>query len=164
MLNTLVWLQIQATKDRFKAKRQKAKAVFDDIRQLWERRYQEVITRYQEVIDQIQADEDASLTSLTDQDKLRAALMSHAGTSERMVTSAGDVALLQVTEQLTSCLNDVESRGRTTGEVKVISEVTFGSENASAIKSAMSMLGSVQILFLLSVLIVNGSIHILLCL
>ena len=138
MLNTF---QIQTTKDHFKARRQKAKAVFDDIRQHLER-------RYQEVIDQIQADEDASLTSLADYDKLRAALLSHAGTSERMVTSAGDVALLQVTEQLTSCLNDVESRGRTTGEV-VISEVIFDSKNVSAIKSAVSMLGNVQILFLL---------------
>ena len=147
----LITFQIQATKDHFKARRQKAKAVFDDIRQHLER-------RYQEVIDQIQADEDASLTSLADHDKLRAALMSHAGTSERMVTSAGDVALLQVTEQLTSCLNDVESRGRTTGEVKAISGVTFDSKNVSAIKSAVSMLGNVQIFFLLSVLVFNGSI------
>ena len=148
MLNTF---QIQATKDHFKARRQKAKAVFDDICQHLER-------RYQEVIDQIQAEEDASLTSLADHDKLRAALMSHAGTSERMVTSAGDVALLQVTEQLTSCLNDVESRGRTTGEVNAISGVTFDSKNVSAIKLAVSMLGNVQILFLLSVLVFNGSI------
>ena len=130
-------VQIQATKDYFKARRQKAKAVFNDI-------YQHLKRRYQEIIDQIQADEDASLTSLADHDKLRAALKSHAGTSERMLTSAGDVALLQVTEQLTSRLNDVESRGRSTSKVKAISDMTFDSKTVSTIKSAVSKLGKVK--------------------
>ena len=135
---SVVLFQIQATKDHFKARRQKAKAVFDDIRQHLER-------RYQEVIDQIQADEDASLTSLADHDKLRAALTSHAGTSERMLTSAGDVALLQVTEQLTSRLNDMESRGRSTGKVKAVGDLKFNSKTVSTIKSAVSKLGKVRV-------------------
>ena len=126
--------QITAVKVKFKAMHGKVKDFFDDIQQSVEKRRQEVSSL-------VQAEEDTAMTSLADLEKDRAAMTSHAGTIDHLVTSAPDDGLLQTLKQLTSRLNTLESESGTTDKVKAVSDISFDTQMLTRLKSDLSTLG-----------------------
>ena len=117
--------------------RRKVKDVFDDLQQCVEK-------RRQQVNDLIQAEEKTAMTSLTDMEKERAAVTSHAGTIDHIVTSSPDDGLLLMLKQLASRLNDLESQIGTTDKVKTIGEISFDDQILTRLKSDLFDLGKVD--------------------
>ena len=117
--------------------RRKVEDVFDDLLQCVEK-------RRQQVNDLIQAEEKTAITSLTDMEKERAAVTSHAGTIDHIVTSSPDDGLLLMLKQLASRLNDLESQTGTTDKVKTIGEISFDDQILTRLKSDLFDLGKVD--------------------
>ena len=117
--------------------RRKVKDVFDDLQQCVEKRRQQVNVL-------IQAEEKTAMTSLTDMEKERAAVTSHAGTIDHIVTSSPDDGLLLMLKQLASRLNDLESQTGTTDKVKTIGEISFDDQILTRLKSDLFDLGKVD--------------------
>ena len=117
--------------------RRKVEDVFDDFLQCVEK-------RRQQVNDLIQAEEKTAITSLTDMEKERAAVTSHAGTIDHIVTSSPDDGLLLMLKQLASRLNDLESQIGTTDKVKTIGEISFDDQILTRLKSDLFHLGKVD--------------------
>ena len=114
--------------------RRKVNDVFDDLQLCVEKRRQEINR-------QITTEEEAAMTSLTQLDKERAAMTSHAGTVEQLVASAPDDALLEMLCDLTSRLNDLELQTGTSDKVGTVVDVTFESQKLSHLKTSVSTLG-----------------------
>ncbi|KAK7088731.1 transcription intermediary factor 1-beta-like [Littorina saxatilis] len=129
--------QMNAAKDMFKNMRRKVKEVFDDIQQCAER-------RRQQANDLIQKEEDATMTSLDETEKARAAMTSHSGNIDHLVTSAPDDALLQMLQQLKARLDDLESESEPIAKVKDVVDIDFDSHLLTRLKSDLSKLGEIQ--------------------
>ena len=114
--------------------RRKVNDVFDDLQLCVEKRRQEINR-------QITTEEEAAMTSLTQLDKERAAMTSHAGTVEQLVALAPDDALLEMLGDLTSRLNDLELQTGTKDKTATVGDVTFDSDKLSQLKSAIAELG-----------------------
>ena len=114
--------------------RKKVKDTFDDLQQ-------SVKKRRLEVNAQIQAEEDAIMTSLSQLEKNRTAIKCSASTVEKLVTSAPDIALLDMLGKLTSRLSDLELLTGTSDKMGTVVDVTFESQKLSYLKSAVSTLG-----------------------
>ena len=97
--------------------------------------------RRQEINRQITIEEEAAMASLTQVDKERAAMTSHAVTVEQLVTSAPDDALLKMLNDLTSRLNDLELQTGTKNKMETVCDVTFDSNKLTQLKSAIAELG-----------------------
>ena len=125
----------KAVKDRFKRMRSKVKDVFDDVQQCVEKRRREVNSL-------ITTEETAALALLTELDKERAAMRSHAATLEQLVASAPDDDLLEMLSKLTSRLSELELQTGTTEKIEAIADVTFDSPKLHELKAAIAELGS----------------------
>ncbi|XP_070182645.1 transcription intermediary factor 1-beta-like [Littorina saxatilis] len=128
--------QMKAAKEKFKGMHKKVNDVFDDLQQCSEK-------RRQQVHDLIQKEEDATVTSLAEMEKARAAMTSNSSNIDRLVTSAPDDALLQMLNQLKSRLDDLESESGKTAKVKDVGDIVFDSQLLARLKSDLSKLGNV---------------------
>ncbi|XP_070182859.1 transcription intermediary factor 1-beta-like [Littorina saxatilis] len=128
--------QMKAAKEKFKGMHKKVNDVFDDLQQSSEK-------RRQQVHDLIQKEEDATMTSLAEMEKARAAMTSHSSNIDHLVTSAPDDALLQMLNHLKSRLDDLESESGTTAKVKDVGDIVFDSQLLTRLKSDLSKLGNV---------------------
>ena len=108
--------------------------VFDDLHHCVEMRRQEINR-------QIRTVEETAMASLTQLDKERAVMTSHAGTLEQLVTLAPDDALLEMLNDLTSRLNDLELQTGTKDRIATVCDVTFVSDKLTQLKSAIAELG-----------------------
>ena len=81
------------------------------------------------------------MTSLTQLDKERAVMTSHARIVEQLVASAPDDALLEMLCDLTSRLNDLELQTGTKDKMETVCDVTYDSEKMTQLKSAIGELG-----------------------
>ncbi|XP_070204121.1 transcription intermediary factor 1-beta-like [Littorina saxatilis] len=109
---TALAAQIKESNDILKVMRKKVNDTFDDLEQCMKKRRQEVNTL-------IQAEEDATMTSLAEQEKWRAAFALNAASVGNVVQSASGGALLGMMEGLTSRLDDLESQTGTTPKMEV---------------------------------------------
>ncbi|XP_070177766.1 transcription intermediary factor 1-beta-like [Littorina saxatilis] len=128
--------QMKGAREKFKGMHKKVNNVFDDLQQCSEK-------RRQQVHDLIQKEEDATMTSLAEMEKARAAMTSNSSNIDHLVTSAPDDALLQMLNQLKSRLDDLESESGTTAKVKDVDDIVFDSQLLSRLKSDLSKLGNV---------------------
>ncbi|XP_070182864.1 transcription intermediary factor 1-beta-like [Littorina saxatilis] len=129
--------QMKAAKEKFKGMHKKVNDVFDDLQQCSEK-------RRQQVHDLIQKEEDATMTSLAEMEKARAAMTSNSSNIDHLVTSAPDDALLQMLNQLKSRLDDLESESGKTAMVKDVGDIVFDSQLQTRLKSDLSELGEIQ--------------------
>ncbi|KAK7089153.1 hypothetical protein V1264_025020 [Littorina saxatilis] len=129
--------QMKAAKETFKGMHNKVNNVFDDLQQCSEK-------RRQQVHDLIQKEEDATVTSLAEMEKARAAMTSNSSNIDHLVTSAPDDALLQMLNQLKSRLDDLESESGKTAKVKDVGDIVFYSQLLTRLKSDLSKLGEIQ--------------------
>ncbi|XP_070182865.1 transcription intermediary factor 1-beta-like [Littorina saxatilis] len=120
--------QMKAAKEKFKGMHKKVNDVFDDLQQSSEK-------RRQQVHDLIQKEEDATVTSLAEMEKARAAMTSNSSNIDHLVTSAPDDALLQMLNHLKSRLDDLESESGTTAKVKDVGDIVFDSQLLTRLKS-----------------------------
>ncbi|XP_070182851.1 uncharacterized protein [Littorina saxatilis] len=128
---------MKAAKEKFKGMHKKVNKVFDDLQQCSEK-------QRQQVHDLIQKEEDATMTSLVEMEKTRAAMTSNSSNIDHLVTSAPDDALLQMLNQLKSRLDDLESESGTTAKVKDVGDIVFDSQLLTRLKSDLSKLGKIQ--------------------
>ncbi|XP_070182869.1 transcription intermediary factor 1-beta-like [Littorina saxatilis] len=120
--------QIKAAKEKFKGMHKKVNDVFDDLQQCSEK-------RRQQVHDLIQKEEDATMTALTEMEKVGTAMTSHSSNIDHHVTSAPDDTLLQMLKHLKSRLDDLESESGTTAKVKDVGDIVFDSQLLTRLKS-----------------------------
>ena len=126
--------QIKEVKDRFKVLRKRVKDTFDDLQQSVKRRRLEVNAL-------IQAEEDVIMTSVTQLERLKAMVKANASTIEQLVTSAPDVALLDMLGKLTSRLGDLKQQSGTADKTTTVVDVTFEAQKLNSLKTNVSNLG-----------------------
>ncbi|KAK7087694.1 hypothetical protein V1264_021711 [Littorina saxatilis] len=134
-METALAAQIKEVKDMFPSMRRKAKDTFDDLEQWVDKRRQEVNTL-------IQAEEDATMTSLAELEKWRAALALNTASVGKLVQSASGGALLGMVNSLTSRLNDLKSQTGTTRKVE-LTDLTFNLQKLDQLKSDIAYLGQI---------------------
>ena len=143
--------QITSVKDKFKVIRREVKDVFDDLQECVEK-------RCQQVNDLVQTEEVTALTSLTDLERVRTVMTSHAGTIDHIVTSSPDDGLLLMLEQLTLRFNNLEVQSRKTDTIKAVGNISFDDQILIRLKSDLSTLGKV-VCFAIAVAF-NGTLNI----
>ena len=99
--------------------------------------------RRQEVNKLIQAQEDASMTSLRELERLKTALASNAASVENLVDSAPEGALLSMLNNLSSRLDDLESQSGMTDRIKV-ADFILDSGKLNQVKADIASLGIVD--------------------
>ncbi|XP_070206144.1 E3 ubiquitin-protein ligase Midline-1-like [Littorina saxatilis] len=134
-IETALAAQIKDVKDMFPSMRRKVKDTFDDFEQWVEKRRQEVNTL-------IQAEEDATMTSLAELEKWRAALTLNTASVGKLVHSASGGALLGMVNSLKSRLNDLESQTGTTRKIETAA-LTFNLQKLNQLKSDIASLGQI---------------------
>ncbi|KAK7087687.1 uncharacterized protein [Littorina saxatilis] len=134
-METALAAQIKEVKDMFPSMRRKAKDTFDDLEQWVEKRRQEVNIL-------IQAEEDATMTSLAELEKWRAALVLPVASVGKLVQSASGGTLLGMVNSLTSRLNDLESQTGTTRKIEV-TDLTFNLQKLDQLKADIASLGQI---------------------
>ncbi|KAK7087696.1 uncharacterized protein [Littorina saxatilis] len=134
-METALAAQIKEVKSMFPSMRKKAKDTFDDLEQWVKKRRQEVNTL-------IQAEEDATRTSLAELEKWRAALALNTASVEKLVQSASGGALLGMVNSLTSRLNDLESQTGTTRKIET-ADLTFNLQKLDQLKADIASLGQI---------------------
>ncbi|XP_070204466.1 transcription intermediary factor 1-beta-like isoform X1 [Littorina saxatilis] len=134
-METALTAQIKEVKDMFPSMRRKAKDTFDDLEQWVEKRRQEVNIL-------IQAEEDATMTSLAELEKWRAALVLPVASVGKLVQSASGGTLLGMVNSLTSRLNDLESQTGTTRKIEV-TDLTFNLQKLDQLKADIASLGQI---------------------
>ncbi|XP_070204463.1 E3 ubiquitin-protein ligase TRIM33-like isoform X2 [Littorina saxatilis] len=132
-METALSAQIKEVKGMFPSMRRKAKDTFDDLEQWVKKRRQEVNTL-------IQAEEDATMTSLAELEKWRAALALNTASVGKLVQSASGGALLGMVNSLKSRLNDLESQTGTTRKIETAA-LTFNFQKLDQLKSDIASLG-----------------------
>ena len=131
-----ILLQIQKAKNKFKAVRKKIKDTFDDLQQLVEQ-------RRREAEQEVQAQEDVTMTSLKAWETSRAALASNASTVEKLVSTAPPAALLGMAADLTSRLDQLQSHTATAtaGQLARLPEFAVDSEALRELQAGILTLG-----------------------
>ena len=90
----------------------------------------------------IRTDEESCMTSLTDVERDRGAVTSHARTVEHLVETAPDDALLDMLDKLTSRLKEVKKQSEMRDdEVDVDIGVTIDAVIVEQLKSTIAQLG-----------------------
>ena len=129
--------QIREVKDRFKVMWKKVKDAFDDLQQNLKRRRQEVNAL-------IQSEEEAVSASLAGLERNRAAVKSNAGTVEKLVSSASDVALLDMLSKLATRLDNLglqSGKAAQEGRGAGVLDVTFDQQRLNSLKGHIANLG-----------------------
>ncbi|KAK7087683.1 hypothetical protein V1264_021700 [Littorina saxatilis] len=134
-METALAAQIKEVKDMFPSMRRKVKDTFNDLEQWVEKRRQEVNTL-------IQAEEDATMTSLAELEKWRAALALNTASVGKLVQSASGGALLGMVNSLTTRLNDLESQTGTTRKIEA-ADLTFNLQKLDQLKADIASLGQI---------------------
>ncbi|KAK7089835.1 transcription intermediary factor 1-beta-like [Littorina saxatilis] len=132
---TALATEIQEVTDTFKVMRKKANDTFDDLEQCLKKRRQEVNKL-------IQADEDATMTSLAELEKWRAALALNAASVGNVVQSASGGSLLGMMKGLTSRLDDLESQTGTTRKMEV-KDLTLDLQKLDQLRADIVSLGQI---------------------
>ena len=89
----------------------------------------------------IEAKEDDATALLPELENLRAALILNAATMDKVMESAPDLPLLGMVTNLTSRLNNLESRTRTTNRITV-EDFNLESQSLSQLKTSIARLGT----------------------